>query len=87
MFDYDTVLEAMTDKDTVFFSTTYWDTMRVDCEYDQVRVDTHLITGNDTLVKMVLVRIYRYDQVIVDTHLVTGHDTLVKMVLSEEIPI
>ncbi|GFO01746.1 nmra-like family domain-containing protein [Plakobranchus ocellatus] len=35
MFNYESVLDAMTDIDAVFFSTTYWDTMRVDCEYDQ----------------------------------------------------
>ncbi|RUS91320.1 hypothetical protein EGW08_000934, partial [Elysia chlorotica] len=35
MFNYDSVLDAMTGIDAVFFSTTYWDTMRVDCEYEQ----------------------------------------------------
>lgn len=35
MFNYDTVRDAMTDIDAVFFSTTYWDTMRVECEMEQ----------------------------------------------------
>ncbi|RUS78361.1 hypothetical protein EGW08_013881 [Elysia chlorotica] len=35
MFDYDSVLDAMTGIDAVFFSTTYWDTMKAACEYNQ----------------------------------------------------